>query len=887
MRKSVAYLLLAACVGVAVAENIVLHRAGTMTRVLGDATVEHVDLTTPGRLKLLDTELNIKYDFDRREVDSITIDNIIPCADMLDVVFNSDGSAVDVSPMRNNIVNHDATTVYDNQMGRYVARFNNNTWGAGPANQWYSIDYTNNWDFRNALADGHTIEAVVRADFSASGLSDTEVKPFCSHQSGGTGFLLSTRNFTFLPNVSTDGSNTWRWAKSSIVPVCGAYYHLVGVYDKSAAKARIYVNGVLEAECDAVGNFNFPVGSVCQFVIGGDTNGNGNSEAAWRGDIAVARIYSNPLSQQQITALYRGVRYGIDTYNHDSVLPKADLLDVVFNGDGTATDISAKHFNIERCNTSTYYNSDFGRYAAHFGNEWSKQAESWFRMDYSSDQDFMNRLADGHTLEALIMADYDYPLVDEEAKPFSSHEKGGTGFLISRTSNGGGKNVMTFLPNVSTNGSSTWRWATSGEIPTPNAFYHLVGVYDKSAGKANIYVNGRLKGSVSVSGSMVFPAAVARRFTIGGDPNSNNGVDQGWRGDVVLARIYDRALQPEDAYLLYRDVCTGVEANTPHIMSAWLLEDIAAKGGARLPIWGEGWKTGDVIVVTAPDNSVYQVATEIHGNHVIATLPQSLVSGVYKVGVKHGNFTQLLGTCNVTAVSTMPTGAKPVAHRGYWTPEGSAQNSRSSLRNAIALGTFGSECDVWMTTDKAMVINHDETLNGVSLYKNNYATVKNLRLSNGEGLPALNEFLDIVKGTDTKLIIEVKTHATSANTQAAAAEAIACVERRSMQSGVAFIAFDYGTCQYIASRGYPVQYLNGDKSPAELDNGISLDYHYSKFQQNPNWIAEAHSRGQVVNGWTINSSADIAWFNRIGGDWLTTDLPEVAVKYYYYYHMNQ
>lgn len=888
MRKSTAYitLLIGACSCVAIAENIVLHRAGTVTRVLNDANIEHVDLTTPGRLKLLDTELNIKYAFDRQEIDSITIDNTIPRADLLDVVFGDNGVATDVSPMHNNIVANNCATVYDSSLGRYVARFSNNAWG-GQASQWYSLDYTDNTAFRDALADGHTIEAVVRADYSSTGLSDTEVKPFSSHQSGGTGFLLSTRSFTFLPNTSYDGSNTWRWAKSSVIPVSGAYYHLVGVYDKSTSKARIYVNGVLEAECDASGSFNFPVSGATNFVIGGDPNGKGTAEAAWCGDIAVARIYSDPLSQSQVKALYNGVQYGIDGFNHANALPKADLLDVAFNADGSATDISPKHFAMERSNTSTYYNHDFGRYAARFNNEWAKEATSWFRVDYSSDQDFMNRLADGHTLEAVIMADCSYPLINEEAKPFSSHQAGGTGFLVSKTDNGGGVNVLTFLPNVTTSGSSTWRWAVSKTEPSPKAFYHLVGVYDKSSHSATLYINGRLCGTTDASGTFKFPNVAAHRFTIGGDPNDNNGVDQAWRGDVVIARIYDKALGAEDAYLLYRDICPGVEANSPFISSPVVLEDIAAKDGVHMPIWGNGWRDNDIVLVTTPNGTTQQLATQVFDDHVIATLPSSLTSGTYQFAVKRGNFAQTVGTSRITAVTKMPPGAKPVAHRGYWTPAGSAQNSRSSLRNAIALGAFGSECDVWMTTDKAMVINHDETLNGVSLYKNNYATVKELRLSNGEGLPALNEFLDIVKGTGTKLIIEVKTHGTSTATQAAAAEAIACVERRSMQSAVAFIAFDYGTCQYIASRGYPIQYLNGDKAPANLSNGISLDYQYSKFQQNPNWIDEAHARGQIVNGWTINSSSDIGWFNRVGGDWVTTDIPEVAVRYYYYYQLNQ
>ena len=66
-------------------------------------------------------------------------------------------------------------------------------------------------------------------------------------------------------------------------------------------------------------------------------------------------------------------------------------------------------------------------------------------------------LADGHTLEAVVMADYPEPIPNGEAKFFSSHEAGGTGMMICKTGNGkNGLNELTFLPKVSTNGKSSW-----------------------------------------------------------------------------------------------------------------------------------------------------------------------------------------------------------------------------------------------------------------------------------------------------------------------------------------------------------------------------------------------------------------------------------------------
>ena len=48
-----------------------------------------------------------------------------------------------------------------------------------------------------------------------------------------------------------------------------------------------------------------------------------------------------------------------------------------------------------------------------------------------------------------------------------------------------------------------------------------------------------------------------------------------------------------------------------------------------------------------------------------------------------------------------------IAHRGYWTPAGSAQNSITSLYRASILGVYGSEFDVHITADGIVVVNHD------------------------------------------------------------------------------------------------------------------------------------------------------------------------------------
>jgi len=88
---------------------------------------------------------------------------------------------------------------------------------------------------------------------------------------------------------------------------------------------------------------------------------------------------------------------------------------------------------------------------------------------------------------------------------------------------------------------------------------------------------------------------------------------------------------------------------------------------------------------------------------------------------------------------------KIIAHRGFWNLTGSAQNSLSSLKNAIDLEVYGSELDVWITTDGVVVLNHDATWQGVNIEQSSYAGLAALRLSNGEPIPTLQQCIELIK----------------------------------------------------------------------------------------------------------------------------------------------
>src|SRR5688572_32309988 len=63
---------------------------------------------------------------------------------------------------------------------------------------------------------------------------------------------------------------------------------------------------------------------------------------------------------------------------------------------------------------------------------------------------------------------------------------------------------------------------------------------------------------------------------------------------------------------------------------------------------------------------------------------------------------------------------KVIAHRGAWKNTNLPQNSMGALNAAIAMGCFASECDIWMTSDSVLVVNHDPHFYDMSIESKTY-----------------------------------------------------------------------------------------------------------------------------------------------------------------------
>ena len=219
-----------------------------------------------------------------------------------------------------------------------------------------------------------------------------------------------------------------------------------------------------------------------------------------------------------------------------------------------------------------------------------------------------------------------------------------------------------------------------------------------------------------------------------------------------------------------------------------------------------------------------------------------------------------------------------IAHRGFWDTPGSAQNSITALLKADSIGCYGSEFDVWLTKDNQLVVNHDPIFKFKSMEKSTAASLTSLKLSNGENLPTLEQYLKAAQKGKTRLILELKAHSKPERETLAVKEILAMVKKLGLENRMEYITFSlHAAKEFIrmVPTGTPVYYLNGELSPKELKElGFTgPDYHLSVFQKHPEWINECHDLGMKVNVWTVNKANDMKWLIDRNVDFITTNEP--------------
>ena len=242
----------------------------------------------------------------------------------------------------------------------------------------------------------------------------------------------------------------------------------------------------------------------------------------------------------------------------------------------------------------------------------------------------------------------------------------------------------------------------------------------------------------------------------------------------------------------------------------------------------------------------------------------------------------ILSAALLLAAATAAAQPKVIAHRGYWTIAGSAQNSLASFAKADSVGAFGSEIDVWLTADDRLIVNHDQVHKGtdIDMEKSSQREITAIVLPNGENIPTLDQYLKLVASKPaTRLVLEMKSLSDLNREDLSVKKIVAALKKYDLLDRTDFIAFSINACLAFRKQlpDARVFYLDGDLSPKKIKElGLTgIDYSDSVLRKHPGWVKQAHKLGLEVNVWTVNKAEDMEYFIGLGVDYITTDQPEL------------
>lgn len=282
--------------------------------------------------------------------------------------------------------------------------------------------------------------------------------------------------------------------------------------------------------------------------------------------------------------------------------PVADLFDIEFGANGEATDVSDRHVTVRTGSTTptTYRNEAYSLWTASFPGSGS----CFYRVDYARDEAIKNAFTNGFTFETFYRPD------EVSGCPMSAQEGGGAGLEHSGS-------TLLFYCYV----GGGYKTVSSSMAIEAGKYYHVVATYDKQEGKLRMYVNGCPVGETEVSGAFGFPGSTSAQWiAIGGDANGGENAQFPLDGDVMVARMYGKAVDRDEVYWMYKDIKDRKDNYQPEpgveVPVADLFDVQFAEGGSATDISAHGVtiSTGSDAPGTVYDETYNMWAGSFNGN---------------------------------------------------------------------------------------------------------------------------------------------------------------------------------------------------------------------------------------------------------------------------------
>ncbi|MBO5868360.1 MAG: hypothetical protein J6Q54_05590, partial [Oscillospiraceae bacterium] len=205
-------------------------------------------------------------------------------ADVLDVIFQPDGTAVNAVSGQALDTYGTPTVIYNAELEQNVASFD----GVDDAYAWWGIG---NW--YDVIGESFTLETFVYLDSKPS----KAMNILSNLQSAGMGLQYKTDGKVYFYCKAGEAD----YVSPGGAVAEGNWAHLVGTYDGTSV--RFYINGIQVAKADATGKLAVPDYMARLMCIGAESAVNG-TESYFKGKVATARIYSDALTKTQVENLF-------------------------------------------------------------------------------------------------------------------------------------------------------------------------------------------------------------------------------------------------------------------------------------------------------------------------------------------------------------------------------------------------------------------------------------------------------------------------------------------------------------------------------------------------------------------------------------------------------
>ena len=240
---------------------------------------------------------------------------------------------------------------------------------------------------------------------------------------------------------------------------------------------------------------------------------------------------------------------------------------------------------------------------------------------------------------------------------------------------------------------------------------------------------------------------------------------------------------------------------------------------------------------------------------------------------------------------TLMAAAQPklVAHRGFYTTPGSDENTISSLVNAQKLGVYGVEFDVNLTADDELIVIHGPKVDDkLDAQKDTYAEIRQVVLPNGNKVPTLREWLVAGKrDPHTKLILELKKHATPEIETKIAERIVALCKELDMLEQMEFTSFSRHACREfvrLAPQNATLYLSSSLWTPVDAETAIKegfrgLSYSMYVFMNRPERIDRMNELGVESTLWIVDNTELVDWAVKHGVTYISSNFPDKMKAY--------